>query len=142
MAVVRKDYAQLKSLLEKKSFQKRIDSIAEKYQGKKIVIYGAGLLFDVIAENYNLSKLDIKAVVDQKFYDENNQDYKGYKAINPYDLEEFDFDIILLATYLSFDVKNTIKNEILPDKNNLVIEPLLQKNLIEKFEEKLIELAS
>lgn len=141
MAVVNKDYDHLKSILTNKSFQKRIDLLAKKYEGKKIVIYGAGLLFSVIEENYDLSKLNVIALADQKFYDDENFDYKGFKGINSYELDKIDFDVILLSTYLSFDAIKTIKNDILPGRN-CTIEPFLKKNLFERLEEKLIELTN
>jgi len=140
MSVVYKDYNELKDILAKKNFQKRIDKLAQKYNGKKIVIYGAGLLFNVISDNYDLSKLNIVVIADQKFYEEETPEFKGFKAINAYDLENFDFDVILLGTFLAFQAENTIREEIFADGKDLVIESLLEKNFFEKIEESLIKM--
>ncbi len=115
--------------------QKQIDKLAKKYAGKNIVIYGAGIYFQILKNNFDLSKLNIVALADKKF--ENSEDYKnnnfmGYKTITPEELKEFDFDVILVAlyddtslcNYLEYDLLINTKNE---GKNVLsIIEPTIR----------------
>jgi len=81
--------------LQKKNLQKKIDKLAEKYNNKKIVLYGAGAFFDDIKKNHDISKLNIVAVSDIKFTEES--EYKGFKAIPPQKISEQKPDVILLT---------------------------------------------
>ena len=35
-------------------FEEKLKALSKKYKGKKILIYGNGILFNVICENYNI----------------------------------------------------------------------------------------
>jgi len=82
-----KDSDELKQLLKKSNMQKRIDKFAEKYKDKKVIIYGGGLLFSIINQNYDLSKLNITAVADKRFGNKNDNNDKNDKNINIPDIE-------------------------------------------------------
>ncbi len=93
--------------LEKKNMQKRIDLLAKKYRGKKIIIYGAGLFSSVIFDKYDLSGLNIIGISDVKFTEE-KQKFKGYDAIYPADISDYNPDLILIATYYYFNVATAL----------------------------------
>lgn len=78
-----------------KDLQKRIDKIAKKYSGKRIVLYGAGAFLEDIYKELDFSKLNISAVSDIKFLPDNEQNFFGIKCISPSDIRPSDFDVIL-----------------------------------------------
>ena len=45
--------------------QKQIDKLTKKYKNKKIVIYGAGIMSEILFKNFDLSKLNIVAICDK-----------------------------------------------------------------------------
>ncbi|MCK7527865.1 MAG: hypothetical protein MZV64_64780 [Ignavibacteriales bacterium] len=47
----------------------------------------------------------------KKFF-EPNQDFKGYKAISPYEIPQFKPDLILVAAYYPDEIIEFIKDEI------------------------------
>lgn len=95
-----------KDYLAKNKAQKRIDKLAQKYTGKKVVLYGAGYFANDLLENYDLSKLNIVGVADLKFQNNDKGDFFGYRKIGAYDLPDNDFDVILITTYNDEDVRD------------------------------------
>ena len=89
----------LQYFLNNTDTQEQIDKIAKKYQNKKIAIYGAGKFAKIIFENYDLSRLNILAIVDKKFENEEEKGFFGYECISPDELESFECDILLIANF-------------------------------------------
>ena len=71
---------EMEDLTQKANFQKRVDKLAKKYKNKRVVIYGGGLLFSLITNNYDLSKLNIVAIADKSVRDE-GQTIENFKAV-------------------------------------------------------------
>ncbi len=132
--IPQKTYEELKEWLEGKKFQKRIDSLAKKYKGKKVLLYGAGILASVIADNYNLSGLEIIGVADKRFIGGEGA-FHNFKEVDVSSIADCQFDVILLATYNSYDVKAFLKEHVLPELKQVKIEPFVNKNCKEKFSE-------
>lgn len=99
--------------LEKKKLQKHINKLAKKYQNKKVLIYGAGLFFNAIQENYDLSSLNIVAISDNKF--EKEEQYKGIKAIPPYEIKNTDFDVMIIATFEPEYIEDYAQKDLYPE---------------------------
>jgi len=130
----------------KKNFQKQIDKLSQKYKNKKILIYGAGLLFSVIYDNYDLSKLNIVGILDKKFdVETGNISVKGkefkavcFENIKNINRVEIDFDIMLISTFKTLDIKISLAETLFKDyKNikNIKIKPLVNKDIKEWIEE-------
>lgn len=132
--IPKKTYEELKEWLEGKKFQKRIDSLAKKHKGKKVLLYGAGILASVIADNYNLEGLDIIGVADKRFIGGEGT-FHNFKEVDVSSIADCKFDVILLATYNSYDVKAFLKEHVLPELKKVAIEPFVAKNFKEKFSE-------
>ena len=81
------------SYFEKHNTQKYINKLAKKYKGKKILLYGNGIISKVIKENYDLSNLNIVAITDRKFLGCDIIPEK-YQAVSPNKLKTIDFDVI------------------------------------------------
>lgn len=80
------------------NFEKQLNKLSKKYQNKKIVLYGAGSFFDIIINNYNLSKLNIIAICDKKFESTDSpESYAGYKTIAPEQIHTLKPDIVFLT---------------------------------------------
>ncbi|MDD3014489.1 MAG: radical SAM protein [Candidatus Gastranaerophilales bacterium] len=129
----------LKTLLKKKNIQRRINSLAEKYRNKRIIIYGCGKFFYELQNNYDLSKLNIIAVADINFMSITNN-FKDYKAIKPVEINNLNPDVILIAIYPSFNVEKYIQDSILPKNSKIQIEPVVARSILEKLDILIINL--
>lgn len=112
------------TFLKKKNFQKRINTLSKKYSGKKIMIYGAGMAFEAIKENYELSKLNIIGIADMKF--EEGEEFLGYKT---YEYDKFlnqKPDIVLIAMIESDIAEEFFKDELIPEFGKFNYEPLIK----------------
>jgi len=85
--------------LKKINYQKYIDNLAEKYKNKKIVVYGAGSFFEYVIKNYDLNGLNITAISDKKFQGTNEEMYMNYRAISPYEIAEYNPDVVFSGIY-------------------------------------------
>lgn len=129
----KKTTEELKFLLKKKNTQSRINKLAKIYKGKKIIIYGAGILYKILNEEYNLSELDIVAITDKSFTDE-NKTLNGYEAINPLKIKDYQPDVIILATYYPNNIIEYLSNNIIPFLNkNVKIDFFFKKSLYERI---------
>ena len=79
------------------NIQSKIDNLVKKYKDKKIVLYGAGQFCDDIFQNYDLSGLNIIAIADKKFADSDNNSFYNLKCIAPNEIQNLDFDIVLIS---------------------------------------------
>ncbi len=111
--------------------QKQIDKLAKKYKNKKIVIYGAGEYFDILNQNYDLSKLNIVAISDKKFETSADSNTTPYKAITPDELKQFDYDVILVALLKDIEICDWLEYKFLIGTKNQYkkIRPLIEPTL-------------
>ena len=93
--------------------QEYIDKLAKKLKNKKILLYGAGLVFDVLKENFDLTKLNIIGISDKKFetIDKNISEYKGFKVIKRDEIKEQEFDTILFTMKLYKKIAKSLKEQ-------------------------------
>lgn len=121
-----------KEYLAKKNVQKAIDKFAQKYEGKKVVLYGAGLFAGELIRHYDFSKLNIIGVADKRFQYDTEGEFYSYPKFGPLDLLETDFDLVLITTYDDTYVKDYLKQDLLSDKEaTFKIKALVRMNLIE-----------
>ena len=104
---------ELIKFLQKKNFQKRIDKLAKKYADKKVMIYGAGMGFIAVKENYDLSKLNIIGVADKKF--DNDGEFMGYKTYESDSFMSQKPDIVLIGIIDPDIAENFFEEEIYPE---------------------------
>ena len=113
----------LKQFLNGNMMSYQLDELKDKIQDKKVIIYGAGLLFQTIVENYNLSGLNIIGVCDKKFsLDDENKDFLGFNIIPLLKLPEYQAEYIIVAVRNYYpiiaELKHLIKNiNIIPFVN-------------------------
>ena len=85
-------------LLKKYKFDKQLKKLDKNLKNKTVLIYGAGIYFKKIKENYDLSNLNIVGISDKKFQlEQEGQEEFGIKIV-PYDkIWELNPDVILIA---------------------------------------------
>lgn len=98
--------------------QQQINKLTKKYSNKKIVIYGAGEYFQILYNNFNLSKLNIVGISDKKFETSKDANFTTYKSLTPKELKEFDYDLILIALFDDTRVRNYLECELLSNTKN------------------------
>lgn len=98
--------------------KKQINKLIKKYKNKKIILYGAGIMSKILFENYDFSKLNIVAFCDSKYKINSSEKFVSYPVINPIELKEKDFDLILVNLRKSVGAIENIKHEILINSKN------------------------
>ena len=103
------------------NFEKYLNKLIKKLQGKTILVYGTGSLFQYIQKNYDLSGLNIVAVSDGKYLlEQEGQEDLGYKIIPKEKLEEFDVDVVLLGLQNYIGVLCNFSSEVYKNKNTKI----------------------
>ena len=120
--------------LKKNKFEKRLKDLNKKLKGKKIVVYGAGLLFNAIIDNYDLSNLNIIAISDRKFQENTEEDYAGYKVCAPAEIKDFEPDYVLVAVVRAIDIIEYLRYVMLKNTRIIVI-PFVKKGILEIIKE-------
>lgn len=120
--------------LKKKNFAKRLKYLEKKYKGQKILIYGTGILFNTIREEYDLSGLNIIAVSDRKFETENPGTYAGYVSCAPKEIKSMHPDCILVATLNVVNVLEDLRYNLLKHEN-IRITSIIRKSFWEVIKE-------
>lgn len=106
-------------IFNEKNIQKRVDYLARRYKGKKVVIYGAGDYFLNLRDKCDLSGLNIVGISDRKFEVSKDENPAGYTPLTPEELKTFDFDVIFvllkndekMCDYLEYQLLMNTKNE-------------------------------
>lgn len=116
-------------------FGKHLDKLSKKLKNKTVIIYGTGLFFQTINENYDLSKLNIITVADKKFQNhEENEQFLGYPVCSPIEIIDKAPDYVLVATRYFIDIIEDLEKDFEQNKQ-IRIRPLVKKPFIELFKE-------
>ena len=103
------------------NFEKYLKKLVKKLQGKTILVYGTGSMFQYIQKNYDLSGLNIVAVSDGKYLlEQEGQEDLGYKIIPKEKLEEYDVDVVLLGLQNYIGVLCNFSSEVYKNKNTKI----------------------
>lgn len=123
---------ELRQYLNKQNFDKRLKYLVRKLGKKRIVVYGAGWLFEEIVKNYNLKDLNIIALADRNFVSNDVAEYLGYPTCKPSEIIGLKPDVVLISTLKFFDVLSSLDRDLY-DKNNVKILPLLKISFWDKI---------
>lgn len=89
---------ELLARLENLHFEKRLAELSKQLKGKRVIIYGIGLLFDTMLRNYDFSNFDIIGVSDRKIaWAQEGTIIKGFNAIPLDSIEKYNPDCLLIA---------------------------------------------
>ena len=89
--------------------QKYINTLTNKLQDNTILLYGAGIISEVLINNFDLSKLNIIGISDKKFERTDEKEFMGIKAVKPSELKNTDFDTILFTLKLYSKIESSLK---------------------------------
>lgn len=89
------------------NFEKKLKNISKKLKGKKVIIYGCGMMFNLIQRYFDISELNIIGVYDGRFADTDTKEYNGFPVIKP---ENFCLaDVIIVSTWNTIDIIENLK---------------------------------
>ena len=129
--LLRRDSLDILSYFKDVNAKKQLDTLARKFAGKKIVIYGAGEYFNILNENYDLSKFNIIAICDKKFETSKDLNTTKFEALIPKELKEYDYDVILVALLRDIQICDYLERDILINTKNedKKVLPMIEPNL-------------
>lgn len=116
------------------NFEKNLQKLIKDLKKKKVIIYGTGLLFDTIINNFSLSDLNIIGISDLKYSSTGIDTDKGYKIIPLESIKKAAPDYILVATEYYDSIINNFKNNLFKDAGIKIL-PLAKKNINIKISE-------
>lgn len=131
MLLKSKSYDEIVELLARRNFQKRIDSLAQKYKNRKIVVYGAGSFFRAIFSNYDLKKLNIIGIADMKFHKSPVEEEYGLKTYSSFDFPEAKPDVVFIAMYYTVVAEEFFEWNLFPVYGKFKYEPFLRENIFD-----------
>lgn len=121
--------------LEEYKFKKQLEKLNKKLKNKTVVIYGTGLLFQKIKENYDLSNLNIIGVSDRKYTtEEEGRESFGYKIIPLEKIVDYKPDYILISTLKFLGIMDDFKNNVFKGTKIKVL-PLVDKPFLTLLKE-------
>jgi len=122
-------------ILKKYKFEKQLRKLETILRNKSVLIYGAGLFFKTIKEEYDLSKINVIGICDKRYQlnQEGDIDF-GYKII-PYEkIIEYKPDYILLATLKTYNIYQSFQTKEIK-KAKIKVLPLVEKPFLELLKE-------
>ena len=127
-----KDEAKNMYFLEKHNFKANLKKLEKEFAGKKIIIYGAGYIFQLVNKYYDLSKLNIIAVSDIKFNShEPNEKFLGYNVCSPEEMPNLGADCILISAITFIPILKNLYYRFYNQKTK--IKSLFYSGLKEKY---------
>lgn len=121
--------------LKKVNFKKQLSILNKTLKDKKILIYGAGILFDAAYNKYDFSNLNIIGISDKKFENENSpKEFLGIKTYAPDEISSLDIDCILISLKEYYSILNIFQMQF----KNIQVLPLVEKNIESSIERRLI----
>lgn len=119
-----------KKYLKTVKFKKYLNKIKTDLFDKKILIYGAGILFETAYKTYNFNTLNIIGISDMKFNAEDSPKiFLGLKTYRPDEINNLNLDCILVAVKEYGTLVDSLKTQY----PSLEILPLIKKNEISTF---------
>ena len=120
--------------LKDRHFNKTLKKYVKRFQDKKIVIYGTGMLFEAAVNNYDLSGLNIVAVSDRKFTASKPDKYLGFDTVAPDNIAELKPDVVLVGTLKTVAIIEGLRYDTLLN-TGIKVYPLVEKRILEILKE-------
>ena len=121
--------------LKSVKFANQLKKLNKKMKNKTIIIYGAGILFQKIFDNYDLSNLNIIGISDRKFtLDKEGEAYFGYKIIPLDKIADYNPDCVLVSTQKFMDIIMSFRHNLFV-RTKIKVLPLVDKPFITLLKE-------
>lgn len=134
------EYLSYVDYLKSINFQKRLELLKEKYEGKKVVFFGAGLFLDAILDNYDVSKyLNVIGISDKRIVEDRAGEYKGFNLYKPLALRALKFNVVLDTNILFENTEDFLRKNYYISKH-ITVAKIIQipfKEKCQNFADKL-----
>lgn len=128
------EYLSYVDYLKSVNFEQKLEIMKEKYDGKKVVLFGMGLFLDAIIDNYDIKKyINVIGISDKRVTEDKAADYKGFNLYKPLALRALKFNVVLDTNIMFEKSKQFLKQNYYVNKN-IIIEPIIQKTTKELCE--------
>ena len=119
-----------KDYLKRVKFKKQLENLKLQLTNKKILIYGAGILFETAFKNYDFSGMNIVGISDKRFeLEKSPSEFCGLKTFKPEEIKNLEIDCILVGVK---EYQNLIRCFI-TEYSKVQILPLVKKITIQTF---------
>lgn len=124
---IKDELINIKYLFEQ-NFDKTLPKLIKKLQGKSVLLYGAGIYFELINTYFDLSGLNIIGISDKRFWEyDKDQTFLGYKIYTPNEIVDLKPDYVLVTTkYYIPLIENLYYTQI--KGTGIKIKPLVKKS--------------
>lgn len=116
-------------------FDNHYKKLCKKLKNKKVVFYGAGVMFDFFFKKYNTEQLNIVGIADKSFVFKKPDEYKDYDLLSPEEMAAKDVDAIVISILHPVAPRNFLKYQIYKNKKLPKVYFLLNKPFELYFEE-------
>ncbi len=131
------EYLSYVDYLKSVNFEKKLEKLKEKYDGKKVILFGMGLFLDAILDNYDIKKyINVIGISDKRIIEDRATDYKGFNLYKPLALRALKFNVVLDTNILFEQSKKFLKQNYYVNKH-IMIEPIIQTSAKDIFEKAL-----
>lgn len=121
--------------LEQVNFEKQLKKLNKKLKNKKIIVYGTGLLFQTILQNFDLSNLNIIGISDRKYVDnDEGKEEFGYKVILLSKIVDYKPDYVLIGALKFLPIMENFVNNLFKNTKIKTL-PLVDKPFITLLKE-------
>ena len=128
-----KDEQENLNYLFKHKFEKTLPKLIKDLKGKRVVIYGVGVLWELINRYFDLSELNVIAVSDKRFSNHKDGEmFSGKKVCSVEEIEGINPDCVIVATKLYTELIRTLKQDAL---KNVAVRPLIKKSFLSLLKE-------
>ena len=115
-------------------FDKRLPKFIKSLKGKKVVLYGAGVFFETVKKYFDLSGLNVIGISDRKFANFPCEEFLGYKAILPDEIEKLKPDVVIVTALKFVNLIEDLHYGLLADVK-IKIKPLIRLSFFELIKE-------
>ena len=129
------DEAENLNYLYKLDFDKTLPKLTKKLDGKKVLLYGAGKLLELIKKYFDISDLDIIGISDKRFVNHaENEEWYGYKVYAPQEIKELNPDFVLITTKFYIKIIEELLYDVLKG-TKIKVKPLVKKSFMTLLKE-------
>jgi len=121
--------------LKKNKFKNNLENLKQELAGQRILIYGAGILFETAYKNYDFENLNIIGISDKRFEEmEAPNEFLGFKTYKPDEIKDLEIDCILVSVkeyrnLISCFMVQYPKIRVLPLVKRLIVSTFERRNI-------------